>query len=228
MTYNYPALDIIDAQIAKAQDRITAAGTVTSVTSITRAMVVFDGSAVAVPVKVWTNVPLAPDARVGLIRFGSDWVVIGSNTAPAAVVRPLASVSVGSTIAVSGTTTSGTLTAMPGSPAVVIDKVYDDSLLLVFVAATFYATIANTFGSLGCKVDGPSASGVTSNVGALFFNAANTNMHCQIAGVCSPGGAGWVAGTYTITAAWGRAAGTGTLTQDTNDWVSLMVEEIAP
>lgn len=82
MTYNYPELDVIDAQIAKAAAKVTDTGTVTSVISTTRLMVMFNGSTVAVPVKVWTNVPVVAGDRVGLAKFGSDWVVIGGNTAP--------------------------------------------------------------------------------------------------------------------------------------------------
>lgn len=76
MTLNDPTLDLIDARVNAAQERITGAGTMTSRTSATRAMVTFDGSAVAVPVKMGSAVLAEEGDRVGLIKFGSDWVIV--------------------------------------------------------------------------------------------------------------------------------------------------------
>ncbi|MCX5066670.1 flagellar biosynthetic protein FliO [Micromonospora lupini] len=70
-------LRLIDARIESARDRATATGTVQERQSATRAAVTFDGSALAVPVKVLTHVQVRENSRVTLVRFGSEWVVVG-------------------------------------------------------------------------------------------------------------------------------------------------------
>lgn len=65
---------------------ITAVGTVVTSpgqVSTDPMTVVVDGSATSVPVKQVRGLPLSQGARVVLIRFGSDWVIIGSLTNPA-------------------------------------------------------------------------------------------------------------------------------------------------
>jgi len=76
MRYQDQLLNIIDQRIRAHAERITAMGTVQSRDPDgVRAMVTLDGSTVAVPVKVIAGLRVLPDDRVGLVRFGSDWVV---------------------------------------------------------------------------------------------------------------------------------------------------------
>src|SRR6478609_8422663 len=81
MTLNFVMLDLIDARVRAATDRHTAMGTMSERTSATRAMVTFDGSSVAVPVKMFSDVLAMQGDRVGLIRIGTDWVVVGAFSA---------------------------------------------------------------------------------------------------------------------------------------------------
>jgi len=79
--------DADDANDADSGGLITAAGTVAtspSAVSTDPLTVVLDGSAVAVPVKQFRAFPVFPGMRVGLVRIGTDWVVIGSFTNPGA------------------------------------------------------------------------------------------------------------------------------------------------
>lgn len=46
--------------------------------------VVIDGGAVAVPVKGFRALPIFPGARVALVKFGSDWTIVGAYTNPGA------------------------------------------------------------------------------------------------------------------------------------------------
>lgn len=64
---------------------ITAVGTVVTSpgqVSTDPLTVIVDGSATAVPVKGVRGLPLSQGARVVLIRFGTDWVVVGGLTNP--------------------------------------------------------------------------------------------------------------------------------------------------
>ena len=65
----------------------TAVGTVVtspSQVSTDPLTVVLDGSALAVPVKQFRGFPVFPGYRVGLVRMGTDWVVVGAFTNPGA------------------------------------------------------------------------------------------------------------------------------------------------
>ena len=76
---------VADADDASGAGLITAAGTVVtspSAVSTDPLTVVLDGSSVAVPVKQFRAFPVFPSMRVGLVRIGTDWVVIGSFTNP--------------------------------------------------------------------------------------------------------------------------------------------------
>jgi hypothetical protein len=58
----------------------TAAGTVASRTGATTALVVFDGSAQVSPVKVFGDITIDEGDRVGLVRVGVDWTIVGTFT----------------------------------------------------------------------------------------------------------------------------------------------------
>lgn len=81
MTLNFATLDLIDARVNAGRDRTTTMGTMSERTSATRAMVTFDGSSVAVPVKMFSGVLALQGDRVGLVRMGTDWVVAGAFSA---------------------------------------------------------------------------------------------------------------------------------------------------
>jgi hypothetical protein len=71
-------LDLIDARVNAGRERTTAVGTLAERTSATRALVLFDGSSVAAPVKMFSAALAEEGDRVGLVKFGSDWVIVGA------------------------------------------------------------------------------------------------------------------------------------------------------
>jgi len=75
----------IGRAITKGMASLSVGTVVTSPSQVTAnpLTVVFDGSALAVPVKQVRGLPLVAGARVVLGRFGSDWVVLGGLTNPA-------------------------------------------------------------------------------------------------------------------------------------------------
>lgn len=78
----------IDQAVRRAISSVqTAVGTVVtspSQVSTNPLTVVIDGGALAVPVKGFRALPIFPGARVALVKFGSDWTVIGAYTNPGA------------------------------------------------------------------------------------------------------------------------------------------------
>ena len=87
MTISDDIEDYVAAALRSTGGLITAAGTVAtspSQVSTDPLTVVLDGSAYAVPVKQFRAFPIFPGMRVGLILIGTEWVVIGSFSNPAA------------------------------------------------------------------------------------------------------------------------------------------------
>jgi hypothetical protein len=78
----------VDLAVGKAIAGVrTAVGTVvTSPSQVSTDIlsVTIDGGAVAVPVKGFRALPVFPGARVALVKFGSDWTVVGAYTNPGA------------------------------------------------------------------------------------------------------------------------------------------------
>lgn len=78
MALSQDMVDLIDERIAAQLTRTTTAATVVQRTGTTTAMVTLDGSAMPVPVKVFGDVSLAEGDRVGLVRLGVDWTIVGT------------------------------------------------------------------------------------------------------------------------------------------------------
>lgn len=178
--------------------------------------VVFDSDASATPVPVVNliSTPLAGD-RV--------WVVTvppaGNYLIGRQPLQDPARMAVGSTNAASaaGTTTSATFVDMPGPPAVTITKAYSDTRLLIALHATSFSTVLGTVARFGVSI-----AGTDSDIAGLTHNLASTHLQVSGAGVFAAAGAG----TVTVTGRWRRVSGTGVLTMDANDWVSITVQEV--
>lgn len=78
MTFNNDLLTVIDDRVEAGFAKYTALGTMVDRPVGSSAQVIFDGSAIAIPVKVYANVPCRGGDRVGLIKFGRHWIVIGT------------------------------------------------------------------------------------------------------------------------------------------------------
>jgi len=97
MTYPDQLVRLIDERVAKgiaafaksaAQITGSSAGTVVYRTGATTAQITLDGSALAMPVKVFGDVELLAGDRVGLLRIGTDWTVIGTFTRRRKITMP--------------------------------------------------------------------------------------------------------------------------------------------
>lgn len=87
MTLSAEIKAYVDDTIKKSGAVVTASGTVVSSPSYRQGdplQVTLDGSATAVPVKAYRGFSLLPGMRVGLVKTGSDWSVIGAFVDPTA------------------------------------------------------------------------------------------------------------------------------------------------
>lgn len=109
MTYNSALLGLIEERVRASQQVHTAMGTLSARLSGTnRVSVTFDGSSIAVPVKILGHVPAYPDDRVALQRFGGDWIVVGAFASSGdRLIGEISSTSVSAAI---GTTETAVLT----------------------------------------------------------------------------------------------------------------------
>lgn len=123
-----------------------------------------------------------------------------------------------------GTTTSLSNVDLPripfGGPSIVIAKTGSaaQSNLKVELAISCYST------DIALMRLAVSVTGIADvDVSGFFFNNGNVH-HGVPAGIKEiPGVA---AGSITVTARWRRISGIGTLSMNTDDWVSLWVEEV--
>lgn len=88
MAFSPEMVALIDERIREALTTETAAATVVTRTGNTTANVIFDGSALAVPVKVFGDVNVDAGDRVGLLRIGTDWTIIGAFTRRRSITMP--------------------------------------------------------------------------------------------------------------------------------------------
>src|SRR5438128_11762938 len=201
MPYNSELLNVIDYRIKSRSEAVTAIGTVSSrSTSIydNRLMVLFDGSSVAMPVKAFGGVWARPGDRVRLVKFGSEWVVVGSFSGwrPSEVTY--------NAPGVSGTTTSGTYSQTPGGESVAFTKAWDETNITVCVAVSVQTTAVNTTARFGVNVNNTSGG-----TGALV-NVTQDPMTPTATQFCCSGKlaiSGLVAGPYVTTLQWLRSSG---------------------
>lgn len=181
--------------------------------------IVFDGDSVALTATNLTGDALEPGSRLmGMILPGGANYVIG-------YLGPSLQSTVGycstTGFATAGTTTSGVFVDLPGPKTATMVKKLSSTALMFSMTATSYTNIVATEVIFGINIAGPVTS-LDLNMAVLFHNSVL--VHAQAAGVNSLPGV--EAGTLTFTARWARLVGTGTLTQDANDWVSFSVMEI--
>lgn len=166
---------------------------------------------------------LLPDTRVYVLEVppAGNFIVGLVTTAPIAGNEECTSVFGMS----SGTTTSATLVAMPGTPTVSIVKASPDSRLRVDLTGTFFSTGASTGIEAGVSVgtvgDFP--------VAALLATNPSLNSRVPYAGfaIIDPlaVSGGIPAGPYDIIGLWRRSNGAGTLNVNLDDvWIGCVRE----
>jgi hypothetical protein len=213
---------LVDERIDAAMGTATHMGTVAvRATTGNYAEVIFDGtSGVAMPVKCFEPVIVQPGDRVGLAKFGSDWIIVGNYT-----LRTLADVSMLFGFTGTGTTSVGTYADMQGSPTLTYTKVRDLTFMRYEISVTGYCTTPPNGWQQGCRIT--SADGVTvaydQGVRVFTMNAAvtHTTIHgFVIASTAHP------AGVYTMVARWARVSGAGVLDVDTADMIQMTAREV--
>lgn len=224
--YDERIIQIVDARIAKAAQQWTARGTVVDRDTVgPGATVVFDGDAIAVQVKVPGHVHIIEGDRVVLMLVATTWVVVGTFAR-----RQLGEASARTNGPVSSnTTTSATYVDAPADAIATITKRYDGTAVRVAMIADAFATAVTTVTQFAVRVAGLAGTDTATTYTAtdwfitqFAFNTAS--QHHETMGVIRV--VNMPAGQYTLTPRWRRSAGTGTLTQDNNSYVTVEADEI--
>lgn len=228
--YATSIIALIDGRVDQSRSRVTHFGTVTDRATgsldpdgANGATVVLDGSpGTTVPVKCFASVLVAGGDRVGLVKFGGDWIIVGNYTG-----RALADAFTDAGVSGSADNTTTTIIDMPGSPAVTYTKMRDDTIMRFRVALTMQSTTstAATVPLVGVRVT--SADGVTAydqDVGFYVFTSISRAFFAREREASSA----HPAGVYTATGRWRRNSGASTLTINSGDSIQITAREVWP
>lgn len=222
MSIDENLINMIDQRIRAHDAQTRAAGTcVDRAATGPGANVIFDGSSVAMPVKVLGTVFVQPGNRCVLDKYGSDWVVTGAWAATA--LGEASSMQLGP---VGGTTTtSGSLVDLTPIDPVTFSKIYDNTFTEMHLTAGCFVTVANTRVRFALRVTPiDPASGYTAADYVLayeHFNVINQHLsfHAMTRALNIP------SGSYTVQVRWKRDSGTGTLQCDDGDNFVFSLDE---
>lgn len=213
MAYNDWTLDAIDERIAQSSRRDITMATVSTVTDGTTNvfLATMDGSNQAVPVKTFGNFRIVEGDRIGLIRFGSDWVAIGTygqNRRNLAVVNADWS---------AANTTSASYANAPGPITLTFNKYRATSLLAVTFLTNCFTTVGATEVQWGVSINA-----VDYDLTHFNFSAVSHDTQAAFITVSGLSAAlGWLA-----TVRWKRLSGTGAVSVNTTNHVAMAIEEI--
>lgn len=208
----------IDQRVSVGRERITALGTVASRSLDTNITVTMDGSAFAVPCKIFGDVEAYEGDRVGLVKFGLWWTVVGSFT------KRWPAKAGATTVQSSGTTTSSTFGDIPTPADVVIVKRWNTTRLRLMVAAGSYCSATPCEAEWGVRLTGTAFAATNYAIINTPYTGASAREVVSGWDYIS----GLAPDTYTARVMWRRKSGTGTVTTDSSESVALDVEEVSP
>lgn len=224
MSIDADMITLIDQRIRAQQQMTRAIGScVNRDTTGPGAQVLFDGSTVAMPVKVLGHVFLAPGNRCVLDRYGSDWVVTGSWSALGLGEARRVTLASGT----SGAMTSASFIDLTEFGTFTFTKIYDNTMIRCGMEVGGFCTGSGSTGAryglrLAPTDAGSSYTATDYNCTTLYWNS--TNVHLQnystLAVLSVP------AGTYTVTMRWRRNAGSGSIFVDTADQLGIELDEM--
>lgn len=223
-TVDQNLIDLVDQRIRLSTARTRAAGTcVTRATTGPAADVIYDGSTVAMPVKVLGSVFLRPGDRCVLDLYGTDWVVTGSFTAQGFGESSKQSFG---PVAGTGSLSSSTFLDLSEIGPMIFDKAFDNTYVRMALSASAYITSGTppAMVQFGFRVTPVDANGYTAtdhSLTSILLDSATGHA----SGYYSVRATGLPAGRYSIQLRWRRSSGTALIKVDGNDVFSLEVDE---
>lgn len=158
---------------------------------------------------------------VVLLRQDATWLCLGSSVSGAGAANTTAKINLPAT---AQTQAGAGYVNMTGAVISGFTKRLASTRLRIDVSTSMYlAVAANT--TVGIGVDITDATGLNTRVDEFSMTINPLAVHTML----SWGDlfSGLAAGTYNLQLIWRRDAGGGTLTRDVNDWLSIIVAEVA-
>lgn len=223
-TIDQQLINLIDQRIKASSSKDKAIGTCASRDSVgPGGTVLFDGSTVAMPVKVLGTVFVQPGDRCVLDRYGTEWIVTGSFSAfglgEASVVGTGPS---GGT----GSLTSATFIDLIEIPAISFTKWYDNTYTQMSLSISMRSTSGATayaarFGLRLTPLSGQNYSATDYTMNFLRFEDGTQRLSSTylIRALDIP------AGSYSVQVRWRRQTASGTGILDSGDVYSIMLNE---
>lgn len=217
MTYPMAMLDLIDQRVGVALVHGTHVATMTSRdTSGPGGAATFDGSGLAVPVKVPASVEAFAGDRVGLVKFGtSDWVVVYCFTQWQESYANL------NAILTADATASASFVNMAGPQQFTWRKRYDTTRGEFALASGMFTNATGAEADFGVSLSLDGATAVDHYITTQHMTTVN---HYCVSGFITL--TGLLAGVYTVTARWRAIAGT--ISTSAADTLSISAREIGP
>jgi hypothetical protein len=215
---------LIDQRIRAAGERTKAQGTcVTRDTTGPGGTVLFDGSTVAMPVKVLGNVFVQPGDRCVLDKYQTTWVVTGSFSAFG--LGEASKVGNGPSTPTSALTSSTYVDLNEIGP-LTFDKVYDNTMVQMTLSITMRSTTSGqVFSSrLGLRFTPLEGQNYTATDLVMnFIRFEDTSQ--RLGNTYTARVTDIPAGAYSVQVRWRRVSSTGTGVVDSGDVYSIMLNE---
>jgi len=222
-TIDQNLLTLIDERIRQSSTSTRAVGTcVTRATTGPAADVQFDGSTVAMPVKVLGNVFIRPGDRCVLDRYGTDWLVTGSfNTLGFGESSKTGNGPSGGT----GALTSTTYLDLSEITPLRFDKTFDNTVVRIGFGSTMRATgtvpYAMRFGLRCTPLDGQAYTPSDYVLGFIRWETANERLGSYYSMKVTD----MPAGGYSCQVRWRRVTAVGSGVLDSGDVYFLEMDE---
>lgn len=176
-TLSQRIVDYVADAIARTVQAVTAVGTVVAAPTTSPLTVLLDGSAVTVQVKALRVVPVAQGMRVALVKFGSDWTVVGAFAAPSTVTGAGAVIAAGTGEATGSTTNATSTPTLIAGTLVTLANLSASADYAVATAAVDFTqvTSSGTIAVVDLIVNGSAVprevvfAGVTAGVRGTFY-----------------------------------------------------------
>lgn len=190
-------------------------GTVTSVAPL---IVAVRGGRVTMPGTVGSYVPGVGD-QVQMIRQGATWLIIGAAASGGDATNTTAGYNNNTAAA---TTTNPAYTNI-NPVRFDFTKRFNSTRVRVDLSASCFTTAVTTKPRFGIDFINVPLGSPRRDLAEMLINTANE--HTMIS--CAAAFSGLLAGPYTVQLIWLRVSGAGTLTINADDWVSVLVTEVA-
>jgi hypothetical protein len=216
-------INMVRAQIRAEAQVANAIGTcVQRDTTGPGALVQFDGSSMAVPVKVLGHVVIRPSMRCTLTKYATEWIVTGSFAIPSFGYADRFVFGPGTP----ETTTAATFVDLAAIAPLSFTKYHDSTNVEMISSVAGYSTIASTSARWAVRLTQTSGSTPYTpadlNLNYIYWSTPNAHAWETVTHSVS----NIPSGDYSVQVRWRRIGGTGVVTTSGDDLYAVTLREV--